>query len=386
MTSTQFFTALPGFTHFSDGMNDEHYSSVPEDWYVAITDVEQSTQAIHEGRYKDINMIGAACIIAVLNAIRPAEIPYVFGGDGATLLIPPEHIETAKESLLAVKHLSASTLALPLRVGIVPVKTIIDEGKYIDVAKYIMPTGCTLAMFRGGCLLLADRIVKEGHHGQYFTLKGMPAIRPDLEGLSCRWEPFKTQNGTILTLLVTTYDDTNQHSDTYQTIYQHITKLLNNTGKPVDENSARYRWPPKGTRLETTLLHQGNATFFDRIKLHAATLFFLIANRLNLKIGNFDAKTYRQDMLINSDYQKFDDMLRMVIDCSEEQASAIESYLEGLYQKKQIVYGTHLSEQALMTCFVRSIEQHGHIHFIDGDDGGYAVAAINLKQRMGAFT
>ena len=47
--------------------------------------MRDSTRAIAEGRYKDVNMIGAACINAVLNISRKKSVPYVFGGDGATL-------------------------------------------------------------------------------------------------------------------------------------------------------------------------------------------------------------------------------------------------------------------------------------------------------------
>jgi hypothetical protein len=34
-----------------------------------------------------------------------------------------------------------------------------------------------------------------------------------------------------------------------------------------------------------------------------------------------------------------------------------------------------------MTCFVSGFGDGQHIHFIDGDDGGYAIAAKALKER-----
>jgi DNA-binding IscR family transcriptional regulator len=87
-------------------------------------------------------------------------------------------------------------------------------------------------------------------------------------------------------------------------------------------------------------------------------------------------------MISNSDYRKFDDMLRMVIDCSKEEAEKIEAYLEQKRQAKQIVYGTHRSEKALMTCFVTTLEGNGHVHFIDGSDGGYVLAAKQMKAQL----
>lgn len=45
-------------------------------------DIRGSTRAIEEGRYKQVNMVGAAVITAVLNACAGYEIPFVVGGDG----------------------------------------------------------------------------------------------------------------------------------------------------------------------------------------------------------------------------------------------------------------------------------------------------------------
>jgi Protein of unknown function (DUF3095) len=38
-----------------------------------------------------------------------------------------------------------------------------------------------------------------------------------------------------------------------------------------------------------------------------------------------------------------------------------------------------------MTCLVFSLEQSRHVHFIDGADGGYALAALQLKAQLQAL-
>lgn len=45
------------------------------------------------------------------------------------------------------------------------------------------------------------------------------------------------------------------------------------------------------------------------------------------------------------------------------------------------MYGFHVSDRALMTCLVYE-EQGRHIAFIDGADGGYALAAKVLKEKL----
>jgi Protein of unknown function (DUF3095) len=37
-----------------------------------------------------------------------------------------------------------------------------------------------------------------------------------------------------------------------------------------------------------------------------------------------------------------------------------------------------------MTCYVPSITDRGHVHFVDGADGGYAMAAQAMKTRRAA--
>jgi hypothetical protein len=85
-------------------------------------------------------------------------------------------------------------------------------------------------------------------------------------------------------------------------------------------------------------------------------------------------------MLANTDFQKFDDMLRMIREVSREEKDELLKLLEKHRQAGQLYYGTHFSPQALMTCLVFSFDHH--IHFVDGGDGGYALAAKQLKAQM----
>lgn len=96
----------------------------------------------------------------------------------------------------------------------------------------------------------------------------------------------------------------------------------------------------------------------------------------------FDKTHYFHSMRPHADHRKFDDMLRMVIDCSDEQQAAIESLMEILYKEGKLNYGIFLSETAIMTCYLEDLGDGQHIHFIDGGDGGYSMAAKQLKAQV----
>ena len=78
------------------------------------------------------------------------------------------------------------------------------------------------------------------------------------------------------------------------------------------------------------------------------------------------------EVVANSDFRKFDDALRMVVDCSPGMAQKIEDTLAAAETEGHIRYGCHREDAAIMTCFTPSPSQPSHVHFIDGAQGGYA--------------
>jgi len=83
----------------------------------------------------------------------------------------------------------------------------------------------------------------------------------------------------------------------------------------------------------------------------------------------------------NNDFRKFDETLRMVLDVSDHELSRVSAMLEAERGQGTLAYGTHRAGAALITCLVKSY--HGeHLHFVDGADGGYALAAKQLKQQL----
>ncbi|MFT5176681.1 MAG: hypothetical protein ACI8W7_004877, partial [Gammaproteobacteria bacterium] len=110
----------------------------------------------------------------------------------------------------------------------------------------------------------------------------------------------------------------------------------------------------------------------------------VIVFRFSLRPGGFEPEQYKREMTVNADFRKVSGMLRMIIDCTMQQADEIESSLVKMHANGLIHFGTHRSDQAIMTCVTPNVDNHEHVHFIDGGDGGLYRAAGKLKSQIAA--
>ncbi len=125
MDTLNFYKQLPVLKDFYDITEDKNYHELPSDWYVLVSDIKGSTKAIEQGKYKQINMIGAMVIVGILNIEKNSDLPFIFGGDGAAVLIPKNLLEQSKKVLLESQQKAKEYYDLTLRVGIVKVEELI---------------------------------------------------------------------------------------------------------------------------------------------------------------------------------------------------------------------------------------------------------------------
>lgn len=132
--SVNFYRDLTPFTSFNDLVEDRYFKPVPADWTVFVTDIAGSTKAIEAGRYKDVNTLGASCIVAAQNAMGREPFPYVFGGDGATLLVPAAAAAKVGAALSGVRRMARENFGMTLRVGSVAFRVLSGRwsGRRVD--------------------------------------------------------------------------------------------------------------------------------------------------------------------------------------------------------------------------------------------------------------
>jgi len=384
--SDDFYKNLVPFSDFSRIGEAVWYSPVPDDWTVLVADIVRSGRAISDGGYKQVNLIGAAVIAAVLNISDRETVPYVFGGDGATLLVPPALLAPGREALAGVAAIAQGGPGLKLRIAAIPVADLRAKGTDVRVGKFQMSPGNHLAMFTGDGLQLAEWTLKDPQaSGPYNIPVSLPSV-PDLQGLSCRWQPLMAQNGVVVSVIIkpSEVDKQNPVSDIIKDLNRIVG--LDQPGASEDVSPAKYenlRFSPvpSGVWDEVGLVNGPK----NKLKSLARALFESIctvfAKATGRTIGPLVPDRYLAELLTNTDFRKLEDSLRLVLDLSRDQAGALRQYLADGYAEGRLVYGMHEADSALLTCFVTDIGASQHVHFVDGAGGGLSLAAQDYKTR-----
>ncbi|CAN7441508.1 DUF3095 family protein [Rhizobium leguminosarum] len=324
------------YDEFSLVLDPAVYEPLPEDWLIGITDVVSSTPAIKSGRYEDVNFAGASVIAALGNAWGSFDFPFVFRGDGAAFALPPHGIMAATSALRQVASFARSDLDLTLRIGLLTVREIRNSGRDVRVARYAASENATYAMFAGGELKWAEQQIKSG---RYLVKPGRYATKPDLTGLSCDWTPFPSQRGEILSLLVEPDDDTSPE------VFAALAKRV----LGVFDAPSHRSHPVAG---DIAIPRDSGTQVYAKRWLEVAS---------------------------HSDFRKFDDGLRLTLDCTREQIDRVEAMLLLAKARGEVNFGLHRQSHALMTCLVPSGSPDSHLHFLDGMGGGYAKAAEMME-------
>ena len=374
-----FYAALPVIADFARAVAPEAFRPLPEGWRVGFADVKGSTAAVAAGRYKSVNMIGAGVAAAVSNALRRRPFPFVFGGDGASFAVAPQDAGAAEAALRAMATFAREEFGFDLRIAMIDVAEIRAAGREVSVARYGPSAHCAYAMFSGGGLGWLDG---EAKAGRFALAPAEAGVRPDLSGLSCRWGVSPARQGLILSLIVAPRGDDRRFAPFVAEIVRE-TLAAPDGGRPVAVETLVSGRPGAATAMEAAVYRSAGAAapvawaraalWWGMIQLYGA---------LNLKTGGFDMKQYKRDLVDNADFRKFDDGLRMTLDCSPAFADRLEGKLAAA---PFVEWGAHRQQGAQITCFWPPSAGRGHLHFIDGAGGGYTMAASAMKARRASL-
>lgn len=383
MNSDNFYKKLTASTRsLPELLQNDEFVDVPNDWFVIIADIKNSTTAVNAGHHNDVTLVAASALIVALNIAKDnnVEIPFFFQGDGGTVLVPPLIVTDVRNGLNVHNTNSITNFNLEFHIGSLSIEEIKKSGHWLKIAKVKFGKNMSKAIIIGDGLPYAEEIIKHNEEGI-----AAHTVVPDalnMDGLECRWNkirPLEESNEIVCYLIEATkpglqaqvYADVLQKMDAiYGTLEKRNPislkrlKLLLSVRKIKREMLARFgKWKQK---------------YF--LTAFLETFLGLLYFKFNLNINNLRGHDYLKQVVANAYILTIDGRISSIIASTSDKHKAFIEYLSQLEHTGMLVFGHFTSRESVMTCYIENRNEN-HIHFVDGTNGGYTEAAKEFKNK-----
>jgi len=386
INNRHFYRELDGIESFSEIADIRRYHALPDDWLVIATDIRGSTKAIASGNYRAVNIAGACAIAAIMNEFPELDIPFVFGGDGVMIVMPDAGRDHVMGLLKYCKQAVESSFGLELAAGCLPMSVLREQGADIKIGKYILSEHINQAIFWGDGVDYIEEFIKKPEH----NLSDTQRIEGDFSGLECRWNEIPSEKDEVVSVIIKSIiEDDIERSCLYRRCFKEIEQIFGDESEymPIREERLNLSASPKFLMGEATIrsypatLAKKMLYIFKTCYLQLAG-WYLMKNKVSTKHTEWG--DYKSDFVKNADFRKFSDGLKLVLSGTIDQRVRLRAFLEKQHQKGNLVFGTHSSHASMTTCLVTDYQKN-HVHFIDGTNGGYASASVELKEQLKQF-
>ncbi len=385
MHSTKnFYTHLP-VLHFTLNQileDTKDFKAVPEDWVLILTDIVKSTEHFKAERYQEVNFVAVSSASVVLNVARRHKItiPFIYGGDGATLLVPPTLVAECKSELATLHANTKKRFGMDLRVSIIPMSVVTEAGFPIKIAKLFISSHYHQAIFLGDGIRYAESLMKQAP--EYLLPENTKQKPIDLSGLECKWNAiFPPRVGDeIISLIIFPMGD-KEPEEVFHKVLNELDKLY---GSYVSRHPIHPKTLSPTTNLKTIFhashLRHGKAS----LPFILRNIIFGVAKTAYLSTKSLFHKVSTEgvpDMSTSSDTLKVDNTLKTVFAGEPKHREELTKWLDEEEKKGELIYGISVADSSVMTCYIKESENM-HIRFLDGYGGGYTLAAIEMKKKL----
>jgi len=386
VTSDSFYGSIEPVDSFEQLAVDTSYVALPEDWVIVATDVRNSTAAIDGGRYKHVNTVGVSVIAAIRNVVRPVDVPYVFGGDGAVVCVPARFTAECRRALAATIAMAHASFDLTLRACVVPVSWARAEGLDVLVARHRVSEHYVQCALHGGGASHIARVLKRGALPEEFLVAGDGGAEADYQGLECRWSEIPSPQDETVAVIVDATGPQGSSLAVYRAVMERIRGIYGEADdcRPVAREGLHVTLARTILDNELGLRAWRKSALqrsLDRLRIRIDVVVGWFLLRFGVRWGETDWSAYKGDLVANTDFRKFDGSLRLVLSGTAGQRATLRAHLEERRAVGELQYGMHVARSAVMTCLIEE-RQGAHFHFVDGAGGGYAAAALALKQSV----
>ena len=367
-----------GLIHLFD--HEQDFIPVPDNWYVVMVDIENSTQAVQNGLHHEVNISATGSIVVVMNELKKMKqglkIPYFFGGDGTTFIIPSIFHKRIIKLLDDYRIHIKKTTSLILKTGSIQVSDIYDTGKSLRIAKLKLTNRLTIPIVLGSGLKYAEKKIKESFVPSSDNMKKISTV--NLKGMECRWEQIKPlKNEARVVCLILNCLKEEKQPQIYKQVFQQLDEIFGSyeDRKPISLPKLHLDISVEKIRKEM------------RIRVGKTDWLYLIKNFLVTFLGPYyfeftrEGKQYLEDVTKLSDTIMVDGTINTVFSGTKKEIELFVAFANNLEKEGIIKYGIHVTHASIMSCHVEN-RTKDHIHFVDGTEGGYTSAAIMLKEKM----
>ncbi|WP_321827179.1 DUF3095 family protein [Maribacter dokdonensis] len=357
--------------------DDTYFVDVPKSWHVVVVDILNSTSAVNAGNHHQVNLTATGAIISVLNAIRKVkrsnEIPYFFGGDGATFIVPSSLLNKIIHVLENYRIHIKRKIDLVLRVGEIPVSKLIESEVQLKIAKHRLTDKLSIPIVLGDGLKVAESIIKSSFKEEETTAFDETLL--NLEGMECRWDqilPDQQQTKVVCLLLDASLekDQRNVYKKVLAQMDEEFGKFENR--QPIKSNNLKL--DPNPTKVWEEM----------KIRLTSTSWMYFFKSWLKSNFGRIylnltsSGKQYLSQIEQLSHTFMLDGMINTVFTAEQKSIDRFIAYLDEMERDKKLIYGIHVTHASVMSCYVLD-RRTTHSHFVDGTEGGYTSAAKMFK-------
>mgnify|MGYP003663336914 CR=1 FL=1 len=355
--------------------NPNHFKKVPKDWHIVVVDVESSTQAVKHKLHHPVNYAASLSIIVVLNEVSKIdssiEIPFFFGGDGASFLIPESIVQRIEMVLENVKELVLKDYFLSLRVGSVQIRKLNSHtNSSINISRIQLTEHTDFPIAYGNGLKVGEDFIKSQFSDD--NIKPRADMFIDTNGCNCRWSkvlpPKKNQKVLCFIASPLKLDELN---------------ILHSISKMLDATFGNYleRLPITVEGLEALDevhdIHKeyndySENSFLDTVSISLGSISQMAYNTSG------SAKTFLKILAESSVAILIDGSYCDIVTGDDEQIKEFINFLNDLEKDRKIIFGYHITDSAVLSCYVAQ-KNKSFVHLMDANEGGFSTAAKMLK-------
>jgi hypothetical protein len=365
----------------TDVFQEAYFYTVPPGWHIIISDVKNSTLAVNAGKHNDVNLAAAGSLVAALNIAKKykVDIPFFFGGDGSTVLVPEKIVKEVVAGLWVHNVNSKKNFGLEMHIGSMPVREVYESGHFIKIAKLEIDSTYSKAIAIGDGFRFAEQKIKRSIPGN----ETVSTNKLNLTGLECRWDKIKPsveEAGNVCYLIESLC--TEKQLIVYADVFNKIEEIYGDVVKRSPLSAERLKLLFSFGKLKKEMLVKfggWNPAYF--ISTFFRSFFGFFYFKYNLNITGLSGNDYLMQLIAHADTLTIDGRINTIICGSQEEHQQFLGYLSNLEKEGSLIFGHYGSKESIMTCYIQNRNAR-HIHFVDGADGGYTEAAKEFKAKL----